>query len=440
MSAEIVIVLLLIVLNGVFSMSELAVVSARRARLQLRAEAGDRGAQAALELAESPDRFLSTIQVGITLVGILAGAFGGSTISRGLAAALADIPALEPYSDAIGVGVVVVAITYLSLVLGELVPKRIALTNPEGIASAVARPMMLLARLAGPIVALLTGSTSLVVRLLRVRPPEEPPVTEEEITAMLAQGAEAGVFEEMEQDIVENVFRLGEQRAADLMTPRYAMAAIDIDEPVAESLRRMAATDHFYFPVYQGDLDHVLGVVSIRDLWLRALDGKPPDLRAALFQPLFVPESLRAARLLELFQQTGQQIALVVNEYGSVEGLITLSDVLRAIVGDAVLADARDSGAVQREDGTWLLDGTLPLDEFRERIGETPLIELAEQHGYQTVAGMVLTQLGRIPAEGDHFERDGLRFEVVDMDGQRIDKVLVCRLPAETEAGTEAVG
>lgn len=427
---EVLFIVLLIIANGVFAMAEIAVISARKIRLQQRANEGDRKARAVLELAEAPNRFLSTIQIGITLIGILAGAFGGATLARELAAFLARAPLLAPYSDAIGLGIVVLSITYLSLILGELVPKRLALNSPERVASALATPMHLLAVIAFPAVRLLSLSTELVLRLLDVRPAPEPPITEEEIKVLIEQGTQAGIFEEAEQDMVEAVFRLGDRQVGVLMTPRTEIVWLDLDDPPEEIQRRITTTVHARFPVVQGTLDHVLGIVHAKDLLARSLEGEPFDLKACLRQPLYVPESMRALKVLELFKQSGTHMAMVIDEYGGIQGLVTLNDILEAIVGDIPSSDeAAEPPVIQREDGSWLLDGMLPVDEFKELFHLAQLPE-EERGGYQTLGGLVMAHLGRIPTSADHFEWGGLRLEVVDMDGHRVDKVLV--IPLET--------
>ena len=430
---EIIFIALLLVANGVFAMSEIAVISARKARLQRMASGGDRRARAALELAQEPDRFLSTVQIGITLVGILAGAFGGATIAEQLGVVLNRFPALDPYGEALGLAVVVLSITYLSLVVGELVPKRVGLNNPEGIAKIVARPMSALSRLASPVVQLLSFSTSAVLRLLRTRPPEGPPVTEDEVRVMIEQATDAGVFEKTEREMVESIFRLGDRRVTALMTPRVDMAWLDVNSPTEEIARQIAASHYSRLPVCDRHPDNVLGVVKAKDLLSVVLAGKAFDLRGSLRQPIFVPESMTVLRLLELFKKSRTHVALVVNEHGAVEGLVTLTDVLEAIVGDLVPPGGRaEPMAVKRDDGSWLLDGGMTIDDFKEilPVGQMP----GEEDGaYQTLAGFIITQLGRIPSAADRFEWDGLSFEVVDMDGRRVDKVLVAALHEEPE-------
>ena len=422
---EILIILVLIIVNGVFSMSEMAIISARKVRLQHQANQGDAKARAALELAEAPNRFLSTVQVGISLIGILTGAFGGATLADKLASYLILIPGLAPYSQAIAFAIVVLTIAYLSLIIGELVPKRLALNNPERIAANVAIPMRMVETIASPVVHLLSASTDLVLRVLGIGPSTEPQVTEEEIKVLIEQGTEAGTFEEAEQDMVERVFRLGDRPVNALMTPRPDIVWLDLEDSAEENRQKMMESAHSRFPVCQGGLDDVLGVLHVTDLLSRSLSGQPLDLAISLRQPVFVPESTRGLKVLELFKQTGIHMALVIDEYGVVQGLVTLNDILVEIVGDVSSADELGNPqAVQREDGSWLLDGMLPVDEFFE------LFEIEELRGehrgsYQTLGGFVMTHLGRIPAAADHFEWEGMRLEVMDMDGNRVDKVLV---------------
>lgn len=422
---ELLLILLFILLNGVFAMAEIAVVSARKARLQQRADEGDAGARVALELANRPGRFLSTVQVGITLIGTFAGAFGGATIAKGLAGALARIEPLAPYSEALAFLVVVLAITYLSLVLGELAPKRLALNDPEGIAARVARPMRALARLASPVVRLLSLSTEGVLRLLGARPSAEPPVTDEELTIIIAEGTQAGVFEEAEQDILSNVLRLDDWRVSRLMTPHTEVVWLDVDDPPEANWRKMSASGHAYFPLCVDDLDNVLGLVSVKGVWAEMVAGRPVDLRALATEALFVPENASALQVLDRFRLAGAHAALVIDEYGSVQGLVTLMDLMEAIVGDMpALGDLDEPTAVQRKDGSWLLDGLLRIDEMQDILGVAHLPDRAG-YGFETVGGFVMTRLGRIPTAGDQFKWCGYTFEVVDMDGLRVDKVLV---------------
>ena len=429
---EILLLVLLIVANGIFSMSEMAIISSRKVRLQNMANQGNKKARVALDLAESPNRFLSTVQVGITLIGILAGAFGGATISEKLAENLDQFPLLAPYSRGLSFGIVVMAITYLSLIVGELVPKRLALNNPEVIAASVAMPMRAIAAFASPVVHLLSASTDLVLRILGIGPSTEPQVTEEEIKVLIEQGTEAGMFEEAEQDMVERVFRLGDRPVSALMTPRPDIVWLDLEDSPEENRKKMMDSANSRFPVCQGGLDNVLGIMPVTDLLARSLSGEALDLTVSLRQPVFVPESTRGLKVLELFKQTGIHMALVVDEYGVIQGLVTLNDILVEIVGDVPSADELDDPqAVQREDGSWLLDGMLPVDEFF-KIFAVNDFQGEHRGSYQTLGGFVITHLGRIPNAADHFEWDGMRFEVMDMDGNRVAKVLV--VPAQTSS------
>lgn len=426
-TAEAFLILLLVIANGLFAMAEIAIISARKLRLEQRAIEGDRGSQVALSLAETPNRFLSTVQVGITLIGILAGALGGATLAVTLADTLRMIGPLAPYAGGIAITVVVLAITYLSLVIGELVPKRLALNNPEGIARVVARPMRLLSVVASPLVRLLSASTELVLKILGVRPSEEPPVTEEEIRGLFAQGTEAGVFEEAEQELVEQVLMLSDRRVSALMTPRPEMVWLDLDAPIEETQRIIVESPYSRFPVARGSLDDLVGEVQAKDILSHMLSGHAFELEPNVLTPLYVPEVMPALQALEAFKQSGRPTAMVIDEYGSVTGYVTLTDILEAIVGDIPSGDQEEEPeVVQREDGTWLVDGMLPIGEFRElfNLEELP----GEEQGlYQTLAGFITSHIGRIPTPADSFDWGGLRFEVMDMDGNRVDKVLVAR-------------
>ncbi|MBE9192524.1 HlyC/CorC family transporter [Gloeocapsopsis crepidinum LEGE 06123] len=423
MNVEILIIFLLIVANGIFAMSEIAVVSSRKARLQQLANEGNAKARAALKLAESPNNFLSTVQVGITLIGVLTGAFGGATIAGNLANYLQQIPVLAPYSQAIALGIVVLTITYLSLIIGELVPKRLALNSPERIAANIAMPMRTIAAIVSPAVYFLSASTDFVLRILGIGPSTEPLVTEEEIKVLIEQGTEAGTFEAAEQDMVERVFGLGDRPVSALMTPRPEIVWLDLEDSLEANRHRIINGGHSRFPVCQGGLDNVLGIVPVSDLLARCLSNQPLDLTVSLRQPVFVPESTRGLKILEMFKQTGTHIALVVDEYGVIQGLVTLNDILVEIVGDVPDDEQEEPQAVQREDGSWLLDGMLSIDEFFELFA---IKEVSTEHrgSYQTLGGFVITHLGRIPTASDYFEWQGLRIEVVDMDGNRVDKVL----------------
>jgi putative hemolysin len=418
-------ILLIVFANGIFVMSELAIVSARKVRLQQLANQGDIKARIALELANAPNQFLAIVQIGITLLAILSGAFGESTISRRVIPLLNLVPWLAPYSEVLATVIAVLIITYLTLIIGELVPKRLALNYPERIASVVAIPMRMLANIASPVVYLLSASTDLVVRMMGIKPSTEPQVTEEEIRVLIEQGTEAGTFEEAEQDMVERVFRLGDRPVNALMTPRPDIVWLDLEDTAEENRKKMLDSCHSRFPVCQGGLDNVLGIMHVTDLLARSLSGQQLDLTVSLRQPVFVPESTRGLKILEVFKQTGIHLALVVDEYGVIQGLVTLNDIMVEIVGDVPSAgELEEPQAVQREDGSWLLDGMLPVDEFFE-IFEIDEIPTEHRGSYQTLGGFVITHLGRIPSATDYFEWESLRFEVMDMDGNRVDKVLV---------------
>jgi putative hemolysin len=428
-------IVLLILLNGVFAMSEMAVIASRRARLRESVRAGDRRAAVALELHNAPNTFLSTIQIGITLVGVLLGAVGERALSSDVAGLFARVPALAAYSDALALGVVVIAITYLSLVVGELVPKRLALYHPETIARLLARPMRLLSWLTYPGVKLLSASVDLCLKLLRARPPAEPTITEEEIKSMIEEGTRAGVLLKAEQDLLTNVIRFADRSISLLMTPRSEIVWLDVNDPVEANTRKIAESPHGRFPVAQESLDNVLGVVQAKDLLTRMLSGQPFDMKAAMHPPLYLPDSASPLSVLELFRTTGEHIALVVDEYGEIRGMVTLTGILEAIVGalpaPGVVPEPK---VVRREDGSWLIDGMLSVEEFRDLLGIAQLPE-EEEFGYETLAGFVLHQLGRVPTTGDHFEWSGLRFEIMDMDGNRIDRVLVMRRAEPPSAG-----
>lgn len=431
---EIFIILLLILSNSVFVISEMSIVSARKTRLQELAERGNRRAQAALDLANSPNRFLSTVQVGITLIGILTGAFGGATISGKLAELMMQVPALRPYSQAIALTAVVLTITYLSLIVGELVPKRLALNSPERVAILMAIPMRWLSAIAYPLVHLLSISTEAVLSLLGVRHTgEDSIITEEEIKVMVRQGAEAGMFEVAEQDMVERVFHLGDQRVTGLMTPRLDIIWLDLNDSEEINRRKIIENGHSRYPVCRETLDDLLGMAQVTDLFSRSLSDQPFELISNLREPLFIPESTSALKVLELFKQSSTHIAVVVDEYGVVQGIVTLNDVMEVIIGDIPFADHNfEAPIIRRDDGSWLLDGMLPIDKLKE---EFDLEELPgeERGNFQTLGGFVITQLGRIPAVAEHFEWEGFRFEVVDMDGNRVDKILLVPLQSSKE-------
>ena len=427
MILEAVVILTLILVNGLLAMSEIAVVSARKARLQQAAEEGDARARSALELAERPSDFLATVQVGITLASILAGTFGGATFAKGIAALLARVPALAPYSTALGLGIVVVIITYLSLVLGELVPKRLALASPERIAAQVAGPMRGLAVVTRPLVHFLSASTDLVARFLGVQASEGPTITPQELRILVEQGRQGGVFEEVEQDMIEGVLQLDERRVGGLMTPRTQIVWIDISDTADIIREKVTSSGHSRFPVCQGSLEEILGIVRTKDILVQSLSCQSLDLRSILQPALFVPETASALRVLELFKEQQRHVALVTDEFGSIQGLITHNDILEAVVGTMPTAgEAAEPGAVRRSDGSWLVDGLMDIATFKA-LFDIENEELPdEEHGiYQTLGGFAMHQIGAIPAVGQTFAWQGFRFEVVDMDGRRVDKMLV---------------
>ena len=426
--AQFLTIFLLSLLNGVFSMSEMAVVSSRKVRLSQRAEDGDNNARAALDLAEHPNRFLSTVQIGITLISTLSGAIGGAGMTADVETLLNRIPFLRGYAHGVAIALIVLLVTYMSLVLGELVPKRMALSNPEGIAASIARPMATLAVLARPLVALLSGSTEAVLHLFRIGHVPDVPVTPEEITGLMEQGEEVGVFEETETDIVESVFRLGDLRVDALMTPRTDLDWLDLDEPFDDNFKKIIESPHNYFPVSQGNLDNVMGILRGKDLLTRSEDHTPSNL-SELIQPAeFIPESMHAFQALEVLKGASGNLALVIDEYGGLLGMVTLFDVMEAIVGGiSERGEPVQPEAVRREDGSWLIEGMMRIDEFKKMldIDELPDETRAD---YQTVGGFMMTEIGAVPTAGQYFECCGWRFEVVDMDGLRVDKVLASPL------------
>ncbi len=433
------IILLLIVLNGIFAMSEIAVVSSRKARLQRMAEDGSQGAAAALKLHSEPSRFLSTIQVGITSIGILSGAVGEAALADPLTQWLSQFPLLGESARVIALSLTVVLLTYMSVVVGELVPKQLALLGPEGIASLVARPMGWLSRLTAPLVWLFSASSGAILRLFGARRSDEPPVTDDEIKVLMGQGAEAGVFHESEQEIVSNVLRLDEQRVAAIMTPRKDMYLVDLAESEAEVRRQVAECPYARVVVCEDGLDRVLGILQRGDLLKPVLENAPFNVRKALRPPVYVPESVTTTHLLESLRRNRAQFALVIDEYGEVQGLVTLNDVLAAIVGDMPSQD--DDGeqdVVEREDGSYLMDGGLSIERLKSVLEVKEELPGEEENAFHTLGGLVMHQLGRVPVEADHFHLAGWRFEVVDMDKNRVDKVLLSLGDPETDDQADA--
>jgi putative hemolysin len=435
LTLQIVIILLLMLLNGLFAMAELSLISARKARLQQAAERGSAGAQVALDLKEDPARLLSTVQIGITVTAILTGTFGGATLGESLAEYLADVPGIiGKYAHAISISAVVIVISYLSLVLGELVPKRVALANPEPLAIALSRLMRAVSRVAAPAEWLLSASTNLVLRLLPAGAQKEAPVTEDEINLMLREGAAAGQFHAGETAIVQMALRLGDRRVGAVMTPRPQVEWIDATEGEEELRKKVLGTPHSRFPVFEGGPDKVLGILQVKDVLATALAGQKVDLRAAVRPALFLPNTVTALRALEMFKKSGDPMAIVVDEYGDFEGIVTLNDVMQALVGDiASPGEETDPAFVQREDGSWLIDGMVATDEVKDVVGLSRLPG-EEEGDFHTLGGFMMARVHRVPKVGDHFDINGFRFEVVVMDGRRVDRVLV--VPPAREGGS----
>lgn len=430
---EVVIILALIVINGFLSLSEMAIVSSNKVRLQSLANQGRTGARIALNLIDSPSDLLASVQVGITLVGVLVGAFGGSTLSRKVGDAVREnIPYLADYSAGIGLATVVIVSSYLSLILGELVPKRLALTNPESMATSVARSIRFLSLISKPFVRFLSFSTESFLKVLNLDKVSEAQVTEDEVKLLVEQGTEAGVFEQGEETIIKRTLRLGSLSAGDIMTPRTKIISFDINDSFEFILERVKGTKHTYFPVYDGQVDNLVGLLSAkRMLYYMAQPEGQWDIRQAMLEPLMIPESVSVLDVLESFKEKGAHVAIVIDEYGGLAGLVTIIDMMEALVG----ALPHDAGAqsgklVRREDGSILMDGMTSVHEFEE-IFEVDFAHFTEGEDIQTIAGLIMKQMGRIPREGDVILLDHLRIEVVDMDGRRVDKILVLQAPTE---------
>jgi putative hemolysin len=425
---ELLLLIVLILLNGLFAMSEIALVTARRARLARLADDGDGASAVAVKLHDDPTRFLSTVQIGITSIGILSGIVGEAVFAAPLAQWMAELGLDAELSMIFATAVVVITITYFSIVVGELVPKRIGQSNPEGIARLVARPMRALAVVTRPFVRLLSFSTDTILRLIGLRQQDAQGVTEEEIHAMIEEGSESGVIEQQERDMVRNVFRLDDRQVGSLMIPRADIVYLNIDLPLDDNLRTVADSDHSRFLVCRGGLHEVLGTVSAKQLFNQSLKVGKVDLQSLLQPAVFVPETLTGMDLLDHFRASGTQMVVVVDEYGEVQGLVTLQDVLEAVTGEFKPRSQEDAWAVQRGDGSWLLDGLIPIPELKDRL-ELKAVPEEDKGRYHTLSGLVMWLLGRLPQTGDHGEWEGWRFEVVDLDGKRVDKVLASRLP-----------
>jgi len=438
---DIIVLLILILLNGVFAMSEMAVVSSRKARLHNLADEGSLGAQAALTLHEEPSRFLSTVQVGITTIGILSGAVGESALADPIAGWIASVDMLAPYARVIGLTLTVIALTYFSVVVGELVPKRLALLAPEVVSSFISRPMIALSRLAHPLVIILSRSSEILLKMVGARSRGEPPVSDSEIKVLMEQGAEAGVFHESEQEIVSNVLRLDEQRITAIMTPRRDMAVVDLDE--AEDVIRQTIIESEYarLVVCRDGLDHIVGILQTGDLLKRSLQGQTigvAEIESVVLSPLYVPETVTTTRLMENFRHSRLQFALVVDEYGDVQGLVTLTDVLAAIVGELSVPEAMEErDMMQRGDGSWLVDGDVGIERVKYELDISVDLPGEEENSFHTLGGFIMHALGRIPAAADKINLEGIRFQLIKNKKNRVDKVLIARIdsgPAANEA------
>ena len=433
-TTEIIIIIGIILVNAIFVLSEMSVTSSRKARLQQRISGGDRRANTVLQLIDNPNLFLAAVQIGITLGGVFVGAVGGARLAAPLSGRLATVPALTPYAGELALTIVVVSITFVSIVLGELVPKRIALHNPERIATIFAGPMIVISKLFSPFVWILGKITDFILKLLGIQPGNEPPVTEEEIQLLIDQGTQAGVFEEAEQDMVEGVFSLADQRVYSLMTPRPDIVWMDVADSIEEIRQKLEQSNFSRFPVRQGSLDAIVGIVKARDLLVQSLNNEPIILKNLLKPAFFVPETMFASRALEVLKEKGTDMLLVIDEFGALQGLLTINDILEEIVGEMEIEEPQ---ATQRQDGSWLLDGMLEVDEFKE-IFDLPV--LPHEDEYETLSGFVMVSLGRVPQPTDRFEWHGLNFEVMDMDGRRVDKVLVTTLPQRASTSEESNG
>ncbi|PWR18832.1 hemolysin family protein [Zavarzinia compransoris] len=426
MTIDLVILVLLVALNAFLVMAELAIVAAKRARLKRQADGGSRAAKVALELAGDPGRFLSTVQIGITAIGTLSGAFGGQALAGPLTEIFAGIPPLAPYADTIAIGVIVAGLTYVTLILGELVPKRLALARAENIATFVALPLRSLSLISAPMVAFINFSTNLVLRLLP-KGSKQPDVTDEEVRVLMQEGTAAGEFLEAERAIVEMTLRLGDRNVDALMTPRTQIEWLDVNDPPRQTWQKIAASHCSRFPVKKGSTKTVLGFVQVKDLFGQAqmMAGKPFDLAAAIHPAHYIPETTPALKALEVFRASGSPMALIVDEYGDIQGIVTLTDLLEALIGELEEADTPEDerSVVQREDGSLLVDGGYSLDRLWDLLG---MIEPQEGDAdFNTLGGLMMHRLKRIPSAGDHFVLGDHRFEVVDMDGRRVDKVLI---------------
>ncbi len=437
--SQVILLFVLIFINGLFSMTEMAVVSTRRARMQKYLEDGDKRARTVLDLLDNPNDFFSTIQIAISLIGVITGAVGAQTFAHYLVDILVKVPFLKGIAQPLSVLLISALITYFSLVIGELIPKRIATNDPEKIAMTMCGPIKVLASIFRPVVRVLSFSTEAGLKILGIRENEDNGVSEDEIKVMIEQGKQDGVFEENEQDIVESVFRMSDRTVDALMTPRTELPWIDLEEPLEESLKEIAESTYHYFPLVRGNPDDVIGVLSSKALLDAYIRKEPLDLEKIAEPPLFVPESKPALSLLDDLKVSDSNSAVVLDEYGGFSGMITPYDILNELVGDvANIGDEPndEEDILVRDDGSWSFDGMLDIEEFKDTIGVRELPD-EERVGYQTLAGFILSYLGSIPAVGDSFDWNGFHFEIVDMDGLRIDRIFVNRIETEDETPAE---
>ncbi|MFC5684347.1 hemolysin family protein [Flavobacterium sp. MAHUQ-51] len=418
---ELLIILFLIILNGLFSMSEIALISARKSRLETSAKKGNSSAQIALDLANSPNKFLSTVQIGITLIGILTGIFSGDKITADVETFVLSFEILKPYAHSIAVGIVVVVLTFFSLVLGELLPKRIGLNYPESIAKSVAMPMKIVSIITAPFIWLLTHSTEFLLNVLQIKPTADGKVTEEEIKAIIKEGTEVGEVQEIEQDIVERVFHIGDRKVNSLMTHRKSVVLLPLEADKKQVKEFMLQELHSFYPVYKDNIDEIVGVVSLKNIFAN-IEKKNFNLEAILTEAPYMMEHTTAYNALENFKKTGVHYAVIADEYGVFQGIITLNDILEALVGNASDFYKEDFQLIEREDGSWLVDGHYSLHDF---LTYFDLDELLSDYEVTTVSGLIMTELSHIPKQGEKFIWHKFEFEVIDMDGVKIDKVLI---------------
>ncbi|MCU9613374.1 hemolysin family protein [Caldibacillus lycopersici] len=429
---SVIIVFILIIANGIFAMTEISIVTSRKGRLEKLAEEGNSRASYALKLAENPTQLLSTIQIGITLIGVITGAFGGATIANQLSVYVKKVDFLAPFSAQFSLFVVVGLTTYLSLIIGELVPKRIGMSDPEKIALIISKPMYYFSKIGRPLIWILSKSTEIILKLLKIKPTKEYDVTEEEITQLIEQGVYSGVVEQIEQDLVEQIFYMGDKRLGDILTPRTQLVWIDIDKPLEENLKKMNESLHSKFPVGKGSLDNFQGIVHTKEVFAKMASGEPFTLEECMKDTLVLPEPMKVFQALETLKKSGQHEAVVIDEYGGIEGFVTLHDFMENIIGDMPLKeDMSDPQIMQRDEETWLADGLISIDTFRRYFDLEDSPELRGGNNFHTLGGLITMQIGDIPKVGDFVQIEDLKLEVVDMDHVRVDKVMITKLDLE---------